>query len=236
VYAALGGPRDSILRLEAALRDEIERRYPEAQRQGEMARWVDRGASLVFPHVVIRDTTDSAVAGDYLLDAQLAWLRRDTSEVRRVLSDLQLARTRMRLTDPTPDAVLPEATLLELIGDSAGAAVWLDGMLRTLGRTNPELLASPVNGGAAVRAMALRAYLAARAGDQTTATTWGSVVAVLWNHADDFLQPTVSRMRALGGVPKDEVSTAAGFRTRVRQFWSSVTGGGDRRRSAEPPR
>ncbi|HEX6251022.1 MAG TPA: serine/threonine-protein kinase [Gemmatimonadaceae bacterium] len=235
-YAALGGPRDSIVRMEAALRDEIERRYPPTERRGEAARWIDRGASLVFPDIVMWDKAESGSGGDYLLGAQLAWLRRDTSQVRRILSDLSAARTRMRVSDPTPDAALPEATLLALTGDSAGAAVWLDGMLRTLGRTNPELLASPVNGGAAVRAMALRASLAAGAGDEAMARTWGSVVSVLWDRSDDFLQPTVRRMRALGGVPPHDVSTVAGFRTRVRQLWSSVTGRGDRRRAAEPPR
>jgi hypothetical protein len=51
-----------------------------------------------------------------------------------------------------------------------------------------------------VRGMALRAELAARAGDPATAARWAHDVVTLWSNGDQELQPTVTRMRAVAGV------------------------------------
>jgi hypothetical protein len=48
-----------------------------------------------------------------------------------------------------------------------------------------------------VRGMALRAELAARAGDRITARRWARDVVVLWSGGDAELQPTVMRMQAI---------------------------------------
>jgi hypothetical protein len=48
-----------------------------------------------------------------------------------------------------------------------------------------------------VRAMALRADLAAASGDHAAAARWAQAVTILWSDADQFLQPTVRRMREL---------------------------------------
>src|SRR5207247_2567613 len=50
------------------------------------------------------------------------------------------------------------------------------------------------------RAMALRAELAAAAGDQRTARWWAQRVTTLWRDADVPLQPLVRRMRLLAGA------------------------------------
>jgi len=74
---------------------------------------------------------------------------------------------------------------------------WLDPWLATLAGPAPGTLASPANAGTLVRAMALRADLAHQTGDTETARKWASVVAILWQNADDFLQPTVRSMRRM---------------------------------------
>jgi hypothetical protein len=51
-----------------------------------------------------------------------------------------------------------------------------------------------------VRGMALRAELAARAGDPTAARRWAQDVLTLWSNADSELQPTITRMRIIAGV------------------------------------
>jgi len=51
-----------------------------------------------------------------------------------------------------------------------------------------------------VRAMALRAELAAAAGDRRTARWWAQRVTILWRDADDPLRSVVERMRALAGA------------------------------------
>ena len=53
---------------------------------------------------------------------------------------------------------------------------------------------------ALVRGMALRAELADRAGDSTTAGRWANDVLTLWSDADQELQPTTTRMRRIAGV------------------------------------
>jgi hypothetical protein len=50
-----------------------------------------------------------------------------------------------------------------------------------------------------VRAMALRADLAAAAGDRVTATRWADGVATLWQSAEPALRPVAERMRRLAG-------------------------------------
>jgi hypothetical protein len=53
--------------------------------------------------------------------------------------------------------------------------------------------------GTLVRALALRADLAARVGDRAASRVWARAVAVLWSGADPFLQPLVRRMARLAG-------------------------------------
>lgn len=48
-----------------------------------------------------------------------------------------------------------------------------------------------------VRGMALRAELAARAGDATASRRWANDVVLLWSNADGELQPVVKRMQEL---------------------------------------
>jgi hypothetical protein len=55
----------------------------------------------------------------------------------------------------------------------------------------------PTEAAGLVRAMALRAELAARAGDRSTARQWAEPVTILWLDADPELRPVVDRMRAL---------------------------------------
>jgi hypothetical protein len=47
--------------------------------------------------------------------------------------------------------------------------------------------------------MALRAELAAAAGDRALAARWARAVITLWSDADPPLAPTLARMRQLGG-------------------------------------
>ena len=86
---------------------------------------------------------------------------------------------------------------MSLLGDSLGAANWLDPTLLALSRMDPQVLARLTNAAALVRAAALRAELAATLHDTLTAAKWARVVTVLWSGADPFLQPLVHRMGQL---------------------------------------
>ena len=83
------------------------------------------------------------------------------------------------------------------LGDDDSAVAWLDPILTALPRTPPQLFLEVYQAGPLVRAMALRARLAARGGDRVAARAWAQAVLALWSGADDFLQPLVEEMKAL---------------------------------------
>ena len=55
----------------------------------------------------------------------------------------------------------------------------------------------PAEAAGLVRAMALRAELAARAGDSATARRWAEPVTIVWRDADAELQPLVQQMTSI---------------------------------------
>ena len=89
------------------------------------------------------------------------------------------------------------ARLLLALGDTAGAARYMDGSLETLSRAYSALLAYLPMAGTLVRMMALRAELAAARGETSIASRWASAVVALWSGAEPVLQPTVERMRGI---------------------------------------
>jgi hypothetical protein len=92
-----------------------------------------------------------------------------------------------------------EALLLLQLGDTAAATRLLDQSLEALPTLGTYLLEYVPQAGALVRAMALRAELAGRAGEGPTAARWARAVVTLWADADPALQPVLQRMRPLLG-------------------------------------
>lgn len=196
-FAALGGPGDSLDVLEQSIESAIENVMAPSQREVARLEWLARPATLAFPQHRLRSITQLEGRGDYLLDAQAAFLRGDTVTVRRLLENVRAARRRIAPADLTIDGLYPEAWLLAGLGDYRGAIDWLDPTLEALPGTAPHIFADPARAGALVRAMALRAELASHVGDHQTAQRWGRVVGILWSDADQFLVPTVQRMNLL---------------------------------------
>jgi hypothetical protein len=108
------------------------------------------------------------------------------------------------LGDVAIDGTYAEANVLLQLRDTAAAIAALDLSLHGLPTLGTYLLEQPEQIGCAIRAMALRAELAARSGDRPTAARWARAVATLWANADPPLQPLRRRMDALhttGGQP-----------------------------------
>jgi tetratricopeptide (TPR) repeat protein len=180
MFAALGGPTDSLRRLEKAVADAIARMPPQERRSAK-ATWLARAASLAFPSYRFATLGELADIDDYLVDAQTAFARGDRAAARRMFA---AEGARRRLTPPedlTLDGVYPEAALLAEMGDTAGAIAWLDPTLNALSAAAPQLFNDPTRAGALVRAMALRAALARAAGDTAAAGRWERATLVLWN-------------------------------------------------------
>jgi hypothetical protein len=190
VFAALGGPIDSLRVLERDLAAAIDRGIPAEDRPVLRAMWLGRAASLAFPHYRFATLGQLRGLGDYLVDAQAAFARGDAGGVRRMADSMAPIRERFPPEQHTLDSVYPEAALFAESGDTARAIEWLDPTLNAIAAIPPRLLGDPVLAGSFVHAMALRANLARGLGDRPATERWGRAVAVLWGDADPFLRPT----------------------------------------------
>src|SRR5512146_1467443 len=168
-FAALGGPTDSLRDIERQVNDAIEKKLFGSVQQDERMQWLGRPAALGFPHYRFGSLERLEAHGNYLVDAEVAFLRGDTDAVRQIFDDLKAARSSALAQDFTFDALYPEAWLLRSLGDAAGAIAWLDPTLQTLSASTPEKFVDLANAGALVQAMALRAELAEQVGDARTA-------------------------------------------------------------------
>ncbi len=196
VYTALGGPLDSVRAVERRVHATIDDRIMPARRLAEKLLWLGLPATLAYTvEHRFRALQELENRGDYLIDMQTAFDGGDTASVRRALHELSEARRQISPASLTFDALYPEAELWVALGDERRAAEVLDPTLHALPQIAPHVLTVPVRAGTLVRAMVLRAKIAAKAGDAATAARWARAVTILWSDADEFLQPVVREMR-----------------------------------------
>jgi len=196
-FSALGGPPDSILRLEREVAQGIEGGLVERDRPGARRVWLARAATVAFPDTPFPSLQRLAGDGDPLLQAQAAAQAGRRTDALRLFPNLTAQRRPLAPKDLSIDAVYPEARLLLFLGDTLGARDWIDPVLNALQLRDSERF-STVNAAASlVRTMALRADLAAWAGERDMARRWARAVAILWRDADSYLQPLVRRMMLL---------------------------------------
>jgi tRNA A-37 threonylcarbamoyl transferase component Bud32 len=195
IFAAFGGPPDSLRVLEHEVDAAIDQRFLVSVRQEARMSWLVRPGRLAFPDHPFQSIPKLVGTGDYLIDAEAALQRGDTAMVRRVFADLRDARQSAPLSEVNLEGLYPEARLLTALEGPRAGITWLDGTLGALAATDPESFVNPANAAALVRAMALRADLADQVNDRPAARRWAGMVMVLWSDSDVFLQPTVRRMR-----------------------------------------
>jgi hypothetical protein len=194
VFAAFGGPGDSLHVLERRIESLIASAIPAEQRAAARSEVLGRAAQIAFPSVVLGSVSALGASGLYLLTAEGSFLKGDTSAVRHEMESIRRGREAYG-AQLTFDGLYPEAWLIAKTGDANAAIAWLDQLLVKL-RVTPSPI-DPIQAAALVHAMALRAELAAQVGDTRAARRWAAAVAELWSGADEFLQPTVARMRKL---------------------------------------
>jgi hypothetical protein len=197
VFAALGGPEDSLATLERRVYSIIEEAMPQSERNAAKANWLAWAATLAYPEYQFATLPDLKGAGDYLLDMQVAWDAQDTAAVRRGFDEIRSIRRHTPPAYVTIDGLYPEASLLFAIGDAEASAAWLDPALHALPQVAPDVLTSPARAGSLVRAMALRARIAEQLGDRNISRQWARSVITLWSDADPFLRPILREMRRL---------------------------------------
>jgi len=152
---------------------------------------------LAYPHDTLRILSDTGPEYSALFKGLRSLIMNDTLGAKRWIESFQTARRAVPPSDVQVDALLPEAWLIAGAIGVDEAARWLDPTLKVL-RLSPQVnFLDPVRAAALVRAMALRAELASRAGDHETAALWGRAVAELWANCDPQLRPLRDRMRKL---------------------------------------
>lgn len=187
LHAALGGPSDSLDRLEQLTRDAIARSIPLADQRARRMEVLGRAASMAFPWHRFADLAQLAGEGDPLVAAQWARARGDTIAPRRALELLARERREIAPEGVTFDALMPEAALWLSLSQPQRAARWLEPTMSVLPRQATTLLSNPVMVASLARATWLRARLATATGDSAAARRWNAAVRILWSDADPFL-------------------------------------------------
>jgi len=194
-YAAVGEPAESL----RAGKRRVELRVsswagPLSREQLRLA--VLHGPmGLAFETIGLSDVHRRDAGGDYVLEMQWAMGHGDTAAIRATLTRQAELRTRARAGDVAINGTYGEARMLLALHDTAAATSLLDLSLQALPTLGTFLLEQPEQVGCAIRAMALRAELAARAGDRAVAARWGNAVIALWENGDPPLAPVVEHMR-----------------------------------------
>lgn len=214
LLAAFGGPVDSLVALESAVHDRIENQLAAADRPSARLRWLARSATLAYPDYTSPQVSALRGQGDYFLDAIAAIDAGDTAAALTPLDAVAEWRVASGGGSVSVDQLPALASVYELAGRHQDAMQLLDATLLHLFGSGPEALNDPVGAASLGRAMALRAELAWRSGDTTSARRWARALEILWHDADPALQPVVQRMRQLGRGETN--AAAAGGPTRRR--------------------
>jgi tetratricopeptide (TPR) repeat protein/tRNA A-37 threonylcarbamoyl transferase component Bud32 len=199
-YSSFGAPVDSIDTLEQRVERLVPSYVVPARRTAARQALLDVPAVLAFPERGIRPMHRARAGGNYLLAMQWRLGQGDTAGVRQEFSRIRAAQRNFRPGDISFDATYHEARLLLALGDTAEATQLLDLSLQALSTLGGDLLDQLPQVTALVRGMALRADLADRAGDSTTARRWATDVLTLWSDADQELHPTITTMRRIAGA------------------------------------
>jgi tRNA A-37 threonylcarbamoyl transferase component Bud32 len=197
--AALGICGRDIAATRRELDDAIDRYVAPAAARATSQAILARPLSMLTPCTAGRSVLDIEGPRDRIARMQEAYARGDRTKF-HAISDTIALRVRMRRPgDLSPDFTFQLAWLRAAFGDTTAAIAQLDRSLRALPGLSPSALQEAGSAAAIVRAMILRADLAAKTGDFETARKWASSVALLWSNADASLQPEVARMRLIAG-------------------------------------
>ena len=205
----------SVLALRAfssldAPHDSVEAAYGRVQRMLQHAIPADevlptRRIVLATPAVLAREDLGAADLAEpsgrnWLLEMRAALMRRDVSRARQLGTQFEHDAEGYLPGTMGIDRTTAYASMLLDIGDTANATRQLDAALAALPRARTILLEATPQAASVGRAMILRATLAARAGDVTTARRWGGRVAELWSGGDKEMRAQVAALqRATGG-------------------------------------
>ncbi len=197
-YASIGSPLDSITALATRL-DTLLQVYPAPTNLGGFVEcdisWYPR--SLAFTE--LRQVTERRDCWDTnaLLGMQWAANQNSPEEVGRQFSEVQGGRGDFTEGEVSFEHPYNEARVLLQVGDTARATQHLSRALAAIRALRTSVITEPPQAASLVRAMALRAELAAKAGETVTARLWAERVIALWRDGEPAVESTLVRMQQL---------------------------------------
>jgi hypothetical protein len=193
IYAAMGGPADSVRRLWKLTHDAIGQLRPDWQLERAMED-LARPATMAFPAETLPSLFELRGMGDWLLNLQAAAADGDRTAIRH-WADSTSPQVGSGLW--TFDTVWPIVRLLLLAGDTAGAVARLDHSLSGIRFRTFSSFGDPVEAATMVRTMMVQAEVSHRLQQPAEARRWARAVLALWDGADRSFEPELERMRAL---------------------------------------
>ena len=184
VFAAMGGPVDSLRELERKVESAIRRNFASADQLRERMRWIALPAAIAWPQFTFATIANVRGHGDPILDAIVADLDGDSAAVRRLLQPYWDGRERIGAQMITLDGLRTEAQLRWRAGERDRAIRLLDESLGSLFGLGPGGLQDPLQAAGLIRAAALRAEYAAALGEGGLAREWASAVRRFWADAE----------------------------------------------------
>ena len=201
-FSSAGGPRDTIMALRRRVSAAIDNYVAPERREEIRVATLDDPAVEAFPELGVTDRHRFGAESNYLLRMQLAFARGDRAAAKAGLDSLWALRREWRAPSLSIDGTYLEAALYADVGDTAAAVQVLEAALNAPLNLDTYTLTWITLPGNLVRAMVLRAQLAAAAGDAPVAARWANAVVALWSGADADLRQTVDSMRQLSARPR----------------------------------
>jgi len=199
-FSSLGRPQDTIVALRRRVSTAIDNYVPPERREQIRVATLDEPAVEAFPELGVTERHRPGAEPNYLLRMQLAFAHGNRAAARGGLDSLWEPRREWRAASLSIDGTYLEAALYADLGDTAAAVRVLDAALTAPLNLDSYTLTWITLPGNLVRAMILRARLAAAAGDRVVAAQWAGAVVALWSDADAEFRPVVDSMRALAGA------------------------------------
>ncbi|HSM15504.1 MAG TPA: protein kinase [Gemmatimonadales bacterium] len=197
VYAAFGTPSDSIrayvTRLDTLL--QVHETPEAADRLQCDLVWYPR--ALAWPELRQVTSNERCWSQNSLFEMQWALNQGNHDAVRSAYDELRSMRETMGPGEVALQNVYHEALLLLGIGDTLSASQFVGRTLAAMGALRTSVVTEAPQAASLVRAMALRAELAAQARDSTVAREWARKVVQLWEDGEEAVRPVVDRMRQI---------------------------------------
>jgi hypothetical protein len=199
-YASFGAPPDSVRALHQRTERLVRQWVEPGSRAPARNALLAMPALLAFPLLGAEPVDQDALRDDYLVAMRDELRRGDSAAVRGRFAALAASRALLRPGDVSIDAAFAESRVLLELADTAAAVAALDASLGAIDGMDDRMLRVVPMTVSLVRAMALRADLAARRGDRVTARRWARPVIELWSGGDAALAPLIAHLRALSGA------------------------------------